>query len=284
MPSVESRNSRLNRRRFVPHAHKRHGVARNRINTNPFHNSHFYYDLLGRILPGAYLIAGFLGIYWNQPALQSARDYLNRLNPPKPDGIFLLLSTVGLLMFVSSAYLVGFVFGALAFGLERVLGHTSPKSLDELLASFGTSKGQQDQLKEAFKNQFHFDLDEADGDRKAEGNSKATASQRLTESSSLCSYYVWAHAPNLGTMTSRWDAETIASRALFTASLILTALQLTQMAVSYLRHDGAGSLALLIVFVSVGTPAFFQYRFQRRKQIQGRFSLFQALRTTLRPK
>jgi hypothetical protein len=230
-------------------------------------------------------MAGLLEIFWNRPELQSARGHLYKLDLSKSDGsLLLLVLTISLLVFISSAYLVGFVFGALSYFVERIWGHTSPKNLHELLMSFGTSEGQEDQLREAFKDQFQFELDEADSKQGNGGNSKVVSSQRLTESSALCSYYVWANAPNLGTMTSRWDAETLASRSVFAASLILILLRLIQMATSYVRQSEVGSLASLIIFLSVGIAACVQYQFERRKQIQGRFSLFQALRATLRHK
>ncbi len=245
---------------------------------------HFYYDLLGRILPGAYLMGGLLGILWNRPELQSARGQLPKVDFSKPDGSLLLLLTVGSLIFISSAYLVGFIFGALSYFVERIWGYLSPMKLDKLLESSGVSKGQEDQLKEMFKDQFHFDLDDVDGKQDGGGNSKVSPSKRLTETSSLCSYYVWAHAPNLGTMTSRWDAENLASRSVFAASLILTLSRLIQMAARCFYRSEVGSFTPLIVFSLFGIAAYFQYRFQREKQIQGRFSLFQAFRTTLHHK
>ena len=222
-------------------------------------------------------MAGLFAIFWNRPELDAARCHLHKLDFSRADGgLLFLVLTMSLLAFVSSAYLVGFLFGALAHIVELLWPRRSPEDLHEVLSSFGASRGQEEQIKAAFKEQFQFDLEEA-GD-----GSTVTPSRQLTENSALCSYYVWANAPNLGTMTSRWDAETLASRSVFAASLVLTLLRLSQMVARCWRHSAVGSYAPVAIFISVGVTAFLQYKFQRRKQIQGRFSLFQALRATLR--
>lgn len=242
---------------------------------------HFYYDLIGRILPGSYLMFGLLVLSWNGPELKNARDHMKCLRVSEANGSFLIfVLSVSVLVLVSSAYLVGFVFGAVSFFVEIFWRRRSPKNLHDLATSFGMNEGQEASLRAAFKQQFHFELEEKekkDEPEAAKPTSKVTPAQHLTESSSLCSYYVWANAPNLGYMTSRWDAETLASRSLFSASLILVLLQVV---IFCFGHRNVGPVGL-ITFCVVGSIAFLQYGFQRRKQIQGRFSLFQALTATL---
>jgi len=148
------------------------------------------------------------------------------------------------------------------------------------------NEGQEASLRTAFRQHFHFDLEQDEKKEKEQIDEaskllpRVTASQHLTESSSLCSYYVWANSPNLGYMTSRWDAETLASRSLLSASLILALLEIAIWCFGYRTAGPVG----LITFLGVGFIAFLQYGFQRRKQIQGRFSLFQALTATLHSK
>src|ERR1700733_911307 len=82
---------------------------------------HFYYDLLGRILPGAYLIVGLVGVFWNRPEQVTARCYLGGSAFAKSEGASsVLLLTVGFLLFLASAYLVGFIFGSISFFIETI--------------------------------------------------------------------------------------------------------------------------------------------------------------------
>jgi hypothetical protein len=80
---------------------------------------HFYYDLIGRVLPGTYLMMGLLALGWNRPELKNVRDLLKSLGVSEVNRTLLIfVLSVSLLVFVSSAYLVGFVFGALSFFVE----------------------------------------------------------------------------------------------------------------------------------------------------------------------
>lgn len=233
---------------------------------------HFFYDLIGRILPGAYLILGVLIILWQEDGISnSVPKYLFEPGVlDKATGLLVMLLTVGLLLFLASAYLVGFLLGAVSYYVERFCNVWRPMTLDQLLESFNLSERIRAGLREAFRQQFSFDL---------EGPDSGSSFREMTETSALCSYYVWAKNPNLGYMTSRWDAEALASRSVLVASLALFIIRLVQVLIW--RHcTGLFKPGLLLVFFLIASGAACAYRFQRRKQIQGRFSLFQALHAT----
>lgn len=233
---------------------------------------HFFYDLIGRILPGAYLIVGLLIILWQQNGISnSVPKYL--IEPDvleKATGLLILLLTVGLLLFLASAYLVGFLLGAVSYYVERLWNSWKPMTLDQLLGSFDFSERIKAGLKDAFRRQFLFDLEAPDS---------RSSFREMTETSTLCSYYVWAKNPNLGYMTSRWDAEALASRSVLVVSLALFIIRLIQVLIWW-HCTELFKPGWLLVFFLTALGAIRAYEFQRRKQIQGRFSLFQALHAT----
>jgi hypothetical protein len=233
---------------------------------------HFFYDLIGRILPGAYLVVGVLIILWPQDEFR--RSVPTFLMEPdvleKATGLLVFLLTVGLLLFLASAYLVGFLLGAVSYYVERIWSSCKPITLDQMLVSFGVSERIKTGLKVAFKRQFLFDLEDSDS---------GSSFKEMTETSTLCSYYVWAKNPNLGYMTSRWDAEALASRSVLVVSLSLFIARLIQVLIWW-HCTQSFKPGWLLIFFLTGIGAIRAYEFQRRKQIQGRFSLFQALHAT----
>lgn len=223
---------------------------------------HFFYDVIGRIIPGAFVIVSLFAMFGLPSQLKFLKE---QLEAPGKDaiGYQIFAGTACFIALIVGGYFVGFMLSAPAYLMsEKMLVKEKgrlffrPLTLAGLLSPNGTSVSEQERVTKAFKKCFGFDLD-------------VTDAQAIQRQSGLCSYYVWSNDTNLGQMSARWDAEALACRNMFFAAVSLFLIQIGQLI--HWRAFCWRSLALLGALVLAG---WFMYRYHRCRQISGRYLLF----------
>src|SRR5712692_52688 len=158
---------------------------------------HFFYDVIGRIVPGAF----FLASLWWVKSGKNLKDTAETLASATWSSVvmwFVLLAVLG--------YLLGFLLGAVSHGLvERIWGSVRPWRIGDLRRGVGAAGDETTRIETLFRERFGFEV-------------PATHDGVVT-CSWLCAYAVWDVNPYLGVLTSRWDAEALATRNLLIASL-----------------------------------------------------------------
>jgi hypothetical protein len=202
---------------------------------------HFFFDAIGRIVPGLYLLAGLAVTTVGPEKLKTTLQSL---------GVAVAVE-LGISLFLT-AYFVGFFLGPLSYyAIEKLLSRKGWK-LDDVRRRYGASAGQDTPFEVGFRARFGLPITDNH--------------QAIIQSSWLCAYTVWGLSPTLGVLTSRWDAEALLARSTAVASLI-------PLFVCVFRCR----LGLALIFLSVGTLALVGYWYHREKQVLGRFDLFLAL-------
>lgn len=144
---------------------------------------HFYYDLIGRIVPGGYLlITGYWLVH-----LQGETPTLQRS-----------VSATAMLIAGLAAYAISFVIGSCShwlFDRSRRFDKKDLAAITAVLTKNGIPLPTPDQ--------------------------KGRVHDSLVETSEFCSYILWQRAPQLAIICGRWDAEAFAARQFGTASIIL---------------------------------------------------------------
>jgi hypothetical protein len=233
---------------------------------------HFYYDVIGRILPGTFFIVGLAVLYL-------PRDKVSELGcrfaPPVSEhsGAYLIF-VVTLLLFslVLLGYIVGSLLGSVSYypfekyrGFRRAIGLADLNRTTVFRSLRGDKHNNESphpgetELIKRFEHHFgtKFGVDPAES---------------LSECSRLCTYFVWARNVSLGQMTARWDAECLASRNILFGASVLCLLRGFQMACNLDSH-----WPFLVTTMLILIAAFAHYEYLRRIQLSGRFSLFWAI-------
>ena len=200
-----------------------------------------WFDLIGRIVPGSYLILGLLYVARHIRAVEALRTYMNQPSLAAP--------AIGLLMFTGAAYTSGFL-----------LGHASHPLIDSLLARPWRVKAR--------------DIDpnvtaalSARYTNWAAGRESEALVRRARD---LCSYYIWNKNPTLAVIFGRWDSEALASESICTASIALFIVYVW----CYGLHWA------LVAFPTVAVLAFLGYCYHRPRAIRARFDMFLTLSKT----
>ncbi|MFI5073230.1 MAG: hypothetical protein ACHP8A_20365 [Terriglobales bacterium] len=218
---------------------------------------HFYFDLIGRIVPGGLFLIGLAVLYLPDKVDKFLRLFL----PPieKDSGTYLIFAATLLLLALSLVgYFVGSFLGTVSHHVfERNWRHIGIFPALDTTTVFQESFPSKVALQKRFEHYF--------------GESLADQpSGSLAGFSRLCSYFVWARNVSLGQMTARWDAEALAGRNVLLGATTLLVLRLIHSGGN--RHDMFEvSMALVVA------AAFLHYRYQRRLQIAGRYYLFWAV-------
>jgi hypothetical protein len=217
----------------------------------------FFFDAIGRIVPGTYLLVGTLWV----GALPSVESLHSEIRSS--------VTTVLLFLFclLSIGYLAGFLLAGVSFLLEWAMAKRKMWSLEMLRKRFGDSPLKETKLERVFFERFGFKI--------IEGNEN-----NIEACSWLCAFHVWAENPHLGSMASRWDAEALADRSLAAASLII-ALEITVAAIHAVPHwycifwflDWYHSLWFLLACII----AVIDYDYHRKQRVWGRFQIFASL-------
>ncbi len=219
---------------------------------------YFFYDIIARIIPGAFLIVGVI-LTWNgQILIPCVLGKLGKIGSSESSaGIITLLVTVCLLVFVCVSAFLGFLIASISnITIEKGLFHWWPLDIAGLGAFLGLENI--NDLRQQFKKQFGSEF----------------ADHAINRSSFLCAYHVWKIDANLGAMTGRHDAELLAAQSVFMVGLVLVFAVVSKGIVygfgSYL-WNWLGSLAL----ITIGACLTFQYH--RKKRVYSRFALFLAV-------
>jgi hypothetical protein len=184
----------------------------------------FFFDLLGRIVPGGFLVLSLGWLGW------------------KPwESTFQIEGVLSAsLLFLFSAYLIGFVLGTPSYVIEALWKRLVPWKCDQLHNSV---------LLRSFKSQFGFEI----------------AADKIPHCAELCHHFVWARNPNLASIGSRWDAEALLARSLALASLIPLGYSI------YLCRYSVALSMFLVFLVALTT-----YAHLRKRHVLSKFDLFQA--------
>ncbi len=214
---------------------------------------HFFFDAIGRIVPGMYLATGML--------LLSGGPALNYVKARIESGATGLVATFLFLLVV--CYFIGFILGSLSFILvEKPWGMFRPWSMENLRDWYGLPAGEKSTLEDAFKIQFGWEIHQDKGKQEIE----------IARASQICAYFAWHMSFNLGIMASRWAAEALSARSISLGSLILLAYSL------WVRDPWS-----VLTFFVIGLGALWAYAYHRKKDLLGDFDLFLACRSHRKP-
>ncbi len=206
---------------------------------------HFYYDLLGRIVPGTYFLV--------------AAHWLVQLKGTQPSlGNSLSVTTT-------------LISGLAAYAVTFVIGPCSYFVFDVLPRFFGFCRFDEDDITDDIRKVLKENkIAEPAPDKKGRSHSS------IVNTSDLCSYSLWVHAPQLAIICSRWDAEAFAARQFGTVTIILSIIATWLWWTGSFRpesilvtHTGAIFFLALCVIILSGV----QFQYSRRRAILGRFAM-----------
>jgi hypothetical protein len=222
-----------------------------------FHIPFFFYDVIGRMMPGAYLIFGTvlcLLPFFNRCQFFSFVQASRALDVS--GGLAAVVIGTGLLFFGFASSFLGFVLAAISHTVvEQFLWRWAPLDHSGLIEFLGIKN--EDPLWERFRNQFG-----------------AEPTEKLNRSSFLCSYYTWRTSTTLGEMQGRHDSDLLAAQSFVLISLALTVavlLEIQWIGASTYLGVWLGTLAVILL----GSALAFNYH--RKKRVYDRFGLFLAL-------
>lgn len=232
----------------------------------------FFFDVIGRIVPGAYLIAM---VTWGTHDLFELKTLIN-----KPGKDVLDFATSFLLLLIAS-YFLGFLLGPISWGLEKLFWR-SPWSIAKVCKWYGLSEETVAPVEQCIETHLRFSIAEKKQDPKTEDpkteDSKTrdlkTEDQRIRSASRLCQFFVYDASYQLGLLSTRWDAEALAARNTMAASLV--ALILSPILTPHLYHPVFRGIYFAFVSVGIYFLSAFVYDYHREKQLMGKFDLFLA--------
>jgi hypothetical protein len=219
------------------------------------HIPFLFYDVIGRMMPGSYLILGAV-LCW--PAfIQGAVCFLKDSHAlGMSGGLAAVLIGTGLILFGFISSFFGFLLAPLSYlVVEQWLWRRSPLNDSDLVKFLGIESASS--LNERFKRQF--------------GSERSKNS--LNRSSFLCAYYVWQTATALGEMQGRFDSDLLASQSFVLVSLFLFLVLL----IEAIRGISTYVLVLLIAVILIGTASLLAFGYHRKKRVYGRFGIFLAI-------
>jgi hypothetical protein len=222
------------------------------------HIPFFFYDVIGRMMPGAYLIIGVMLCYrpffhWEQ--------FVSFLNDTKAlsmsGGLATVVVGAGLLFFAFVSSFFGFLLAALSYvAIEKWFWHSCPLNQSGLVKFIGIENV--DSLNARFKEKF---------------GSEPTKDS-LNRSSFLCAYYIWRTDNTLGEMQGRFDADLLATQSFVLVSAILIVTVLIE--IYFLGISGYFE-AWLAVLILISLASGLAFNYHRKKRVYGRFGLFLAI-------
>ena len=240
----------------------------------------FFYDVIARITPAAFLLAGLFFIHSNGSPVTSLRDKLVQFPSESFSAGFAI---VGFLLFVIAAYLIGILLDSISIMIiERPWHIFSPLRLADLRRCLALNDNEVSNVETILEQRFGIELEvgrleegQGRGIKRWLHNVRARRQQhqRIIQCGQLCMYATHEVNERLGNIGTRWDAEAILGRSTLMSSLLL---------IIAIWLDGVSALQkwiVLIHLVSAGGAAFVWYCFTREKQFFGRFQLFHVVST-----
>jgi hypothetical protein len=219
----------------------------------------FFYDVIGRMFPGGFLIIGAIVSCLHLLPLYCFDPYLKSLKASETSvGFASLVIGLAVLILAAISTFLGFILAALSNLLveKMIWRKCSPFNLKGLSEFLGIEN--LDTLKKQFLTQF--------GSEPKNGS--------LNESSFLCAYYGWKMNPGLGSMQGRWDSDLLAAQSFVLVSVILILMTLIEGGIVGFDLFICLWLAAL-AFICCGSCLAFNYH--RKKRVYGRFGLYLAL-------
>ena len=216
----------------------------------------FFYDVIGRMMPGAYLILGAMlcfpkfvqGIvsFFKDPHTQTMSG-----------GLAAVLISTALLLFGFISSFFGFLLAALSHEVvEKGIWRWWPLNESDLIKFLGIENASS--LRERFKTQFGSELKK----------------DSLNRSSFLCAYHIWQSATALGEMQGRYDSDLLASQSFVLVSMALIMVLLIE---AHSLGFSTYLVVLLIVLALIGVASGLSFNYHRKKRVYGRFGLFLAI-------
>lgn len=210
----------------------------------------FFYDLIGRIVPGAVLMLGLL-VYREHNILLNEFD-LNKIFPQNASSGYAIAM---LLLFFACAYFCGIILSSLSFLItESYWECISPLNQRTFADHYNVEHG-------GLQNRFEHYI----GLKLQDGS--------LEKPSALCAFYVWRKNPNLGIITARSDAELLGARSLVLVSLILVVIPLFHCWTGGPPQSWMWVLCTGIILFS----CILTYNYMRKKRVFLRCALFLAV-------
>lgn len=227
------------------------------------HIPFLFYDVIGRMMPGAYLMFGaalcWLPFFrWQQ--LASFLECIQALGISGWPSAALVGAALLLFAFVSS--FLGFLLGALSYAVvEEGLCHWRPLDSSGLVDFLGIEN--EAALNARFKTQF--------------GSEPVQKKGSLNRSSFLCAYYIWRTNTALGEMQGRYDSDLLAARSFVLVSGALFVTVFIEMLFSCFSTYFLVWLGVLAIFLWASWLAF---TYHRKTRVYGRFGMFLAITDT----
>lgn len=222
---------------------------------------YFFYDFIGRILPGAFLCLGTILTWYGTRCLYDLKDDIQRL-PKVETGAAAFVLALGLLIFINVAALLGSMLASLAHHLVGKRKFWQHLTLVGLWTWLGVPHGASKCLQDKFRIQFGFELTES----------------TFKSASNLCAYHLIGISPTLGTMSARHDAELLGAQSMVLAIAWMELLHMARWICCWRElkpHWLHGLIWFLILSVSlVGFAWTFEHH--REKKLYGRFALYLA--------
>lgn len=210
---------------------------------------HFFFDLIGRILPGAFVIIATWVIFRpNRASDVVGKIWASFFNSPKDAGPSAAMGLLLFLALIAASYFVGLYMGSLShFFIERIIWKRKwPWSLDQIPSPFKVDPGTME-IRYCGMSWYSF-------------NGPSTEPYEVVETlARICGMFLWAANPAVGGVTSRWDAEALASRSVALAALVLTVVSLSKC-----------NLCGALVMGLIGVGALMTYHHVRRRHVVGK--------------
>src|SRR5215472_6686104 len=203
---------------------------------------HFYYDLIGRIAPGMYLL---LGGYWIIKIIKFKGEAPSLTAAP---------SFATMVVAVLFAYVVGFIIGPLShFVFDSLLpfGGFKAKNTPRMVLRAIEQNGWEPPSTTLPKRKWN---------------------KRIRSLSEQSVYVLWQQAPLLASMTNRWDAEAFAARQFGMATIILIALMAWTLEGTVKGHE-----PMFITLAGIVSFCYLQFRYSRRRSILSRLVMLASL-------
>ncbi len=211
----------------------------------------FFYDLIGRIVPGAVLILGIM-VYARRDLLVNWLGGLQQVFPKDSTAGY---AAAMILLFFAFAHFCGVILASLSYLLiENVSKRLFPLNLKTFADHY--ELGPSNDLETRFRSHFGVSL----------------KSGSLDRASALCAYYVWRKDSNLGLITARTDAELLGARSLVLVSLILLVLPFSHYWTGWPPFTLTWAGCLTVILLS----SILTFHYLREKRVFMRCALFLA--------
>lgn len=221
----------------------------------------FFFDAIGRIVPGMYLIAVVL--------LGSLDTNQLKTLLTLPLGGVVGFAT-SLLLLLIAAYFLGFVLGPISWGLEKLVWGLilrSRWSLAKVRELYGLSPQTPAPVEKCIEDHLCFPIV-----KKEEKLTPKTEDQRIRSASRLCQFFVYDASYQLGLLSTRWDAEALAARNIMAASLVACLFPF----VTQHAWRPIVSLYLILTIAVILLLSALVYHYHRKKTVMGKLDLFLA--------